>query len=80
MHDPELIGFFDLLFQSTNPKGKSTWTQEQLKRKAMLLCYCIASLQNKQITAAQSAIALSLASAGVSVWYGIKHNVSDSLQ
>ncbi|PKB98667.1 hypothetical protein RhiirA5_431013 [Rhizophagus irregularis] len=62
--DPELIGFFDLLFQSTNPKEKVARTQEQLKKKVMLLCHCIASLRNKQITAAKSAIGLSLVSAG----------------
>ena len=33
MRDPELIRFFDLLFQSTNPKGKNAQTQEQLKKK-----------------------------------------------
>ena len=33
----------------------------------MLLCHCIASLRNKQITSAKSAIGLSLASAGTSV-------------
>jgi hypothetical protein len=33
----------------------------------MLLCHCIASLRNKQITAAKSAIGMSLASAGTSV-------------
>ncbi len=64
--DPELTGFFDLLFQSTNPKGKNAQTQEQQK-KVMLLCHCIASLRNKQITAAKSAIGLSLASAGTFV-------------
>ena len=65
--DSELIGFFDLLFQSTNPKGKNAQTQEQLKKKVMLLCHCIASLRNKQVSAAKSAIGLSLASVGTSV-------------
>ncbi len=67
MRDPELVGFFDLLFQSTNPKGKNAQTQEQLKKKVMLLCHCIASLRNKQVSAAKSAIGLSLTSAGTSV-------------
>jgi len=31
--DPELTGYFDLLFQSTNPEGKNAQTQEQLKKK-----------------------------------------------
>lgn len=65
--DPELTGFFDLLFQCTNPKGKNARTQETLKKKVMLLCHCIASLRNKQITAAKRAIGLSLTSAGTSV-------------
>ena len=66
MRDPELHGFFDLLYQSANPNGKNVRTREQLKKKVMLLCHCIASLRNKQVTAAKSAIGLSMVGAGTS--------------
>jgi len=38
-YDPQLCGFFDILYQSMNPQSKNNATQEKLKKK--LLIYAI---------------------------------------
>ena len=64
--DPELRGFFDILFRSMNPDEKNKKTQQQLRQKIMMLCYQMASLRNKQVSGAKAAIGLYMTGAGVS--------------
>jgi hypothetical protein len=65
--DPELCGFFDILFRSMNPNEKNKKTQKQLKQKIMMLCYQMAALRNKQVSGAKAAIGLYMTGAGTSV-------------
>ena len=51
--DPELIGFFEMLYQSVNPVSKSSTTLYNLKKKVMILCYQMAGLRSKQVTSAK---------------------------
>jgi len=64
--DPELIGFFDILYQSMDPFSKNEKTQEDLKKKIIILCYQIAGLRNKQITLGKKELALHMSSTGTS--------------
>ena len=64
--DPELRGFFDILFRSMNPDDKNKKTQQQLRQKIMMLCYQMASLRNKQVSGAKAAIGLYMTGADAS--------------
>ena len=64
--DPELIGFFEMLYQSMNPVSKNPTTLYNLKKKVMILCYQMAGLRNKQVTSAKKKIGLYLSSSGTS--------------
>lgn len=64
--DPKIQGFFDILYNAMNPKGKNMKTQECLKQKIMLLCYQMAALRNKQVGGAKTAIGLYMAGTGTS--------------
>lgn len=66
-HDAQIKGFFDMIFQSMNPKGKNLQTQQLLKQKVMLLCYQIAAMRNKQVSGTKTAIGLFLINSGASV-------------
>ncbi|RHZ49798.1 hypothetical protein Glove_511g4 [Diversispora epigaea] len=59
--DPNLCGFFNLIFQSMNPNAKGRQTKESLKRKVMLLCYQMAALRNKQVSGTKNVIGLYMA-------------------
>ena len=63
----QIKGFFDMIFQSMNPKGKNLQTQQLLKQKIMLLCYQIAAIRNKQVNGTKTAIRLFLINSGASV-------------
>ncbi|RHZ84376.1 hypothetical protein Glove_82g91 [Diversispora epigaea] len=64
--DPNLCGFFNLIFQSMNPNAKGRQTKESLKRKVMLLCYQMAALRNKQVSGTKNVIGLYMAGIGTS--------------
>ena len=64
--DPELRGFFDIIFRSMNPDEKNKKTRQQLRQKVMMLCYQMAALRNKQVSGAKSAIELYMTGAGAS--------------
>ncbi len=65
--DIQIKGFFDMIFQSMNPEGKNSQTQQLLKQKVMLLCYQIAAMRNKQVSGTKTAIGLFLINSGASV-------------
>ena len=65
--DPTLCGFFNVLFQSTNPTSKNFQTQQQLKKKIVILCYQLAGLRNKHVSGVKEATGLFLIGAGTSV-------------
>ena len=44
-----LIGFFDELYEGTNPANKSEKTNNSNKKKLVSLCYFLASINNKYI-------------------------------
>ncbi|CAG8525066.1 2485_t:CDS:2 [Diversispora eburnea] len=60
--DQNLCGFFDLIFQSMNPKTEGLKTKEALKQKVMLLRYQMAALSNKQVGGRKNVIGLYMAS------------------
>ena len=56
-----------MIFQSMNPKGKNSQTQQLLKQKVMLLCYQIVVMRNKQVSGTKTAIGLFLINSSTSV-------------
>ncbi|GBC04688.1 hypothetical protein RclHR1_05800015 [Rhizophagus clarus] len=66
-HDTQIKGFFNIIFQSMNLKGKNLQTQQLLKQKVMMLCYQFAAMCNKQVSGAKTAIGLFLINSGASV-------------
>ncbi|CAB4440509.1 unnamed protein product [Rhizophagus irregularis] len=43
--DPELRGFFNILYQSANPTEKNKATQQNLRTKVMFICYQISRIK-----------------------------------
>jgi hypothetical protein len=64
--DAELIGFFDELYQGTNPNTKSDRTNNNNKRKLVSLCYFLASINNKYINGIKADIGSYLETSGSS--------------
>jgi len=64
--DPELRGFFDILYKSTNPIAKNKFTQQHLRTKVMFICYQMAALHNKQISGIKASIRLFMSGCGTS--------------
>ncbi|CAB4432309.1 unnamed protein product [Rhizophagus irregularis] len=64
--DADLIGFFDELYQGTNPKTKSDKTNNSNKKKLVSLCYFLASINNKYINGIKADIGSYLQTSGVS--------------
>jgi hypothetical protein len=62
----ELIGFFDELYQGTNPKFKSDKTNNNNKKKLVSLCYFLASINNKYINGIKADIGSYLEPSGAS--------------
>jgi hypothetical protein len=62
----ELIGFFDELYQGTNPKFKSDKTNNNNKKKLVSLCYFLASINNKYINGIKADIGSYLETSGAS--------------
>ena len=66
MGDADLIGFFDELYQGTNPHTKSDKTNANNKKKLVSLCYFLASINNKYINSFKVDIGSYLQTSGTS--------------
>ena len=64
--DADLIGFFDELYEGTNPANKSEKTNNNNKKKLVSLCYFLASINNKYINGIKVEIGSYLQTSGVS--------------
>lgn len=64
--DADLIGFFDELYQGTNPNTKSDKTNTNNKKKLVSLCYFLASINNKYINGIKADIGSYLETSGAS--------------
>ncbi|GES87669.1 hypothetical protein GLOIN_2v1782579 [Rhizophagus clarus] len=62
--DADLIGFFDELYQGTNPNTKSDKTNNNNKKKLVSLYYFLASINNKYINGIKANIGLYLETSG----------------
>ncbi|CAG8808561.1 2819_t:CDS:1, partial [Dentiscutata erythropus] len=56
--DPEIQGFFNILYNAMNSKDKALKTRKSLKEKIMVLCYEMAELRNKQVSGVKAALGL----------------------
>ena len=64
--DPDLDGFFNMLFQSMDPTNKNPNTNKNLRLKVMMLCYQLVGLRNKQFSLVKNKIATHMVNAGTS--------------
>ena len=64
--DVDLIGFFDELYEGTNPFNKSEKTNNSNKKKLVSLCYFLASINNKYINGIKVDIGSYLQTSGTS--------------
>jgi hypothetical protein len=64
--DPELQGFFDILYKSTNPIAKNKSTRQHLRTKVMFIYYQMAALRNKQVSGIKASIGLFMSGCGTS--------------
>ena len=64
--DPDLDGFFNMLFQSMDPANKNSNTIKSLRLKVMMLCYQLAGLKNKQFSLVKNKIASHMVNTGTS--------------
>ena len=64
--DPELRGFFNILYKSANPIAKNKATQKNLQTKVMFICYQMAALRNKQVSGIKASIGLFMSGCGTS--------------
>ena len=64
--DPNLDGFFNMLFQSMDPANKNSNTIKSLRLKVMMLCYQLAGLKNKQFSLVKNKIASHMVNTGTS--------------
>ena len=64
--DADLIGFFDELYEGTNPANKSEKTNNNNKKKLVSLCYFLASINNKYINGIKVEIGSYLQTSGAS--------------
>ena len=64
--DGDLVGFFDELYQGTNPSAKSDKTNNNNKKKLVSLCYFLASINNKYINGIKVDIGSYLETSGAS--------------
>jgi hypothetical protein len=64
--DEDLIGFFDELYEGTNPNTKSDQTNNNNKKKLVSLCYFLASINNKYINGIKADIGSYLETSGAS--------------
>jgi hypothetical protein len=66
MADVNLIGFFNKLYNGTNPNTKSEKTNNNNKKKLVSLCYFLASINNKYINGIKADIGSYLKTSGAS--------------
>src|ERR1051325_6176581 len=66
MGDADLTGFFDELYQGTNPNTKSDKTNNNNKKKLVSLCYFLASINNKYINGIKADLGSYLETSGAS--------------
>jgi len=64
--DADLIGFFDELYEGTNPNTKSNKTNNNNKKKLVSLCYFLASINNKYINGIKVDVGSYLETSGAS--------------
>lgn len=64
--ESKLQGFFDELFASTNPQKKNPTTNQQNKKKLVLMCYFLAGLSNKFTNNVKTDVGFLLSSSGAS--------------
>ncbi|PKB97590.1 hypothetical protein RhiirA5_432850 [Rhizophagus irregularis] len=64
--DADLIGFFDELYEGTNPASKSEKTNNNNKKKLVSLYYFLASINNKYINRIKVKIGSYLQTSGAS--------------
>src|SRR6266511_1053531 len=64
--DANLIGFFDELYEGTNPHTKSEKTNNNNKKKLVSLCYFLAGINNKYINGIKADIGSYLETSGAS--------------
>lgn len=64
--EPKLQGFFDEIFTSTNPQKKNSITNQQNKKKLVIMCYLLAGFSNKFINGVKEDIGLFLSASGTS--------------
>ena len=64
--EPKLQGFFDEFFNSTNPQKKNSITNQQNKKKLVIMCYLLAGFSNKFINGVKEDIGFFLSASGTS--------------
>ena len=64
--EPKLQGFFDELIASTNPQKKNFTTNQQNKKKLILMCYFLAGLNNKFTNSVKADVGFLLSASGAS--------------
>ena len=64
--EPKLQGFFDELIASTNSQKKNFITNQQNKKKLVLMCYFLAGLNNKFTNSVKADVGFLLSASGTS--------------
>ena len=64
--EPKLQGFFNELIAGTNPQKKNSVTNQQNKKKLVMMCYFLAGLNNKFINSVKTEVGFLLDASGTS--------------
>jgi hypothetical protein len=64
--EPKLQGFFNELIAGTNPQKKNFVTNQQNKKKLVMMCYFLAGLNNKFINSVKTEVGFLLDASGTS--------------
>jgi len=64
--EPKLQGFFDEFFAGTNPQKKYSTTNQQNKKKLVIMCYLLAGFNNKFINGVKKDVGFLLSVSGTS--------------
>jgi hypothetical protein len=64
--EPILQGFFDELVASTNPQKKSSLTNQQNKKKLVVMCYILSGVNNKFVSNTKEDVGFLLDASGAS--------------
>jgi hypothetical protein len=65
--EPKLQGFFDEFIANTNLKKKNSVTNQQNKKKLVIICYLLAGVNNKFISGVKEDVGFLLNASGTSV-------------